>query len=186
MLNAVFPFCLTRFAIDMECETASTNGANIYLGPQFLESFSDSELDFIMMYERFNIACDIVVNPNILLENNMQNSSITIGSDELMHRAPDAWLAGSFDAAIIEPREFKDESEFQIIRPAGGGGTAFQIIFEYVAQHMQDNLLSVIIIMTDSYAPFPQEKLAMGIPVLWLIANDNITPPWGKTARVSV
>ena len=36
------------------------------------------------------------------------------------------------------------------------------------------------------YAPFPQEHLAKGIPVLWLINNDSVTPPWGKVARIKV
>lgn len=386
-----------RFAIDFDCKTAATDGTSIYFGPQFLESLSDSELDFVMMHEilhvalghisrgkdlvqeRFNVACDIVINSNILLTNNMQRASITIGGKELMHVAPDGkeghlytaeavyamlpsspykeksqnsndgfetgrakqagdtlqgkasssgiyvvddhsrwgsveeedllrdvwvkrvndtataigireksqgrglipagvqrvlkeirspqtnwravlnefvqeeisdysfsppdkrfgdsgfflpdfnereelvqdilfmidtsgsmsddmvtaaysevkgaidqhnghlcgWL-GFFDAAIIEPREFTDESEFRIIKPAGGGGTDFQIVFEYVSQHMQDRLPSAIIIMTDGYAPFPQEHLSMGIPVLWLLVDDKITPPWGKTTRISV
>lgn len=39
------------------------------------------------------------------------------------------WL-GFFDAAIIEPVPFSSIDEFMIIRPAGGGGTDFQIIFE--------------------------------------------------------
>lgn len=386
-----------RFAIDFDCQTASTDGTSIYFSPKFLESLSDSELDFIMMHEilhvalqhisrgkdldheRFNVACDIVINSNILLANNMNRSSITISGKELMHLAPngeeghlytaeavyamlpsthlretskksndsfetgrakqsegkpqeetsssgvyvvddhsrwgsieeddllrDVWIKrvndaatameirekgqgrglvpigvqrllkeirtpqtnwrtvlnefvqeeitdysfsppdrrfddsgfflpdfnekeelvqnilfmidtsgsmsddmvtaaysevkgaidqhnghlrgwlGFFDAAIVEPREFTGESEFQIIKPAGGGGTDFQIIFEYVAQHMQDKLPSVIIIMTDGYAPFPKEHLSMGIPVLWLLVNDNVTPPWGKTTRISV
>lgn len=25
----------------------------------------------------------------------------------------------------------------------------------------------------------------MGIPVLWLLNNDSIEPPWGKAARIS-
>lgn len=95
------------------------------------------------------------------------------------------WL-GFFDAAIIEPQPFENEEEFQIIRPAGGGGTDFQIIFEYVQQHMKDKLPASIIILTDGYAPFPEEKLAFGIPVLWLINNDKVTPPWGKVARIVV
>lgn len=37
------------------------------------------------------------------------------------------WL-GFFDAAIIKPQPFSDENEFKIIKPAGGGGTDFQII----------------------------------------------------------
>ncbi len=75
------------------------------------------------------------------------------------------WL-GFFDAAIIEPKPFKDESEFKIIKPAGGGGTDFQIIFEYVQKHMGDTFPATIIILTDGYATFPQEKLSGGIPVL--------------------
>lgn len=95
------------------------------------------------------------------------------------------WL-GFFDAAVIEPKPFENEEEFRIIRPAGGGGTDFQIIFEYVHKHMQDKLPASIIILTDGYAPFPKEKLAFGIPVLWLLNNEKVTPPWGKIARIVV
>lgn len=95
------------------------------------------------------------------------------------------WL-GFFDAAIIEPKPFANEDEFRIIKPAGGGGTDFQIIFEYVHKHMQDKLPASIIILTDGYAPFPQEKLAGGIPVLWLINNETVEVPWGKTARITI
>ena len=31
-----------------------------------------------------------------------------------------------------------------------------------------------IIILTDGYAPFPNEKIAMGIPVLWIINNEDV------------
>lgn len=95
------------------------------------------------------------------------------------------WL-GFFDAAIIEPQPFEDEESFSVIRPAGGGGTDFQIIFEYVAQYMAGELPACIVILTDGCAPFPKEELAMGIPVLWLLNNENITPPWGRIARISV
>ncbi len=95
------------------------------------------------------------------------------------------WL-GFFDAAIIEPVPFEDENEFKVIRPAGGGGTDFQIIFEYVQQHMQEKPPASIIILTDGYAPFPKEHLAAGIPVLWLLNNEEVKPPWGKVARITV
>lgn len=95
------------------------------------------------------------------------------------------WL-GFFDAAIVEPKPFENEGELRIIRPAGGGGTSFHIIFEYVKEYMQDNLPVSIIIMTDGYAPFPKEAAAMGIPVLWLLNNESVTPPWGKIARLTV
>ena len=73
-----------------------------------------------------------------------------------------------------------------MIKPAGGGGTDFQIIFEYVDQHMQENLPASIIILTDGYAPFPKETVSEGIPVLWLINNKDAEPPWGKVARIKV
>lgn len=95
-------------------------------------------------------------------------------------------MLGFFDAAIVEPKPFENEDEFKIIRPAGGGGTDFQIIFEYVQQYMADNPPASIIILTDGYAPFPKEKLAGGIPVLWLLNNEDVNPPWGKTARIKV
>jgi predicted metal-dependent peptidase len=95
------------------------------------------------------------------------------------------WL-GFFDAAIIEPVPFEDEEEFKIIRPAGGGGTDFQIIFEYINGYMKDTPPASVIILTDGYAPFPKESCAKGVPVLWLINNDEVEPPWGKVARIKV
>lgn len=95
------------------------------------------------------------------------------------------WL-GFFDAAIIEPKPFSNFEEFSMIKPAGGGGTDFQIIFEYVNQHMQENPPASIIILTDGYAPFPKEEMANGLPVLWLINNERVNPPWGRVARIKV
>ncbi len=95
------------------------------------------------------------------------------------------WL-GFFDAAIIKPQPFDDEESFRVIRPAGGGGTDFQIIFEYVNAFMAPDLPVSIIILTDGHAPFPDEELAMGIPVLWLLNNEDVNPPWGKVARIKV
>ena len=96
------------FAIDEDCETAATNGKRIYFGPGFLDELSDSELDFVMMHEIlhvvlqhctrqndrvndiFNIACDIVVNSNILWSMNMDKRAITLRRyGESMHVAPD-------------------------------------------------------------------------------------------------
>jgi len=96
------------------------------------------------------------------------------------------WL-GFFDAAVVEPKEFSDENEFEIIKPKGGGGTNFKCIFDFVQQHLNIGLNpSSIIILTDGYAPFPNESDAMGIPVLWIINNEKVTPPWGKVARIKI
>ena len=95
------------------------------------------------------------------------------------------WL-GFFDAAIVEPIPFETVEEFEVIYPVGGGGTDFQIIFEYVHYHMQEKLPASIIILTDGYAPFPDLSVTDDIPVLWLLNNEEVNPPWGKIARIKV
>ena len=67
-----------------------------FFSPDFLENLSEEELDYILMHEilhvvlqhclrqcerdtdLFSIACDIVVNSNILLSNNMDIKKITL------------------------------------------------------------------------------------------------------------
>lgn len=91
---------------------------------------------------------------------------------------------GFFDAVVVEPTPFEDEDEFKIIRPKGGGGTSFHVIFEYVKEEMQDEPPVSIIILTDGYAPFPKIEDTQDIPVLWIINNNEVKPPWGKVARI--
>ena len=94
------------------------------------------------------------------------------------------WL-GFFDAEVVDPKPFSNEEEFRVIRPEGGGGTSFGVIFDYVRDKME-KLPASIIILTDGFAPFPTAGRAMGVPVLWMINNEDITPPWGKVARIKV
>lgn len=369
-----------KYGLDAECGTAYTDGKVIRFDPKFLDELNDDELDFIMMHEilhvalkhcfrgrelekeLYNIACNIVVNSNILLSNNMDTRTITLRSDgEAMHLAPNGkegyeytaeevynmlqknlgmnnaklqsngktknttniidnhtkwqqiekneeleelWIGrldevsktieirdsiinretmpafaqrrlkelknaqtdwreilidflheevvdysfmppdrrfddcpfflpdfndkdikpenilfmidtsasmkddmvtaaysevkgaieqfngkligmlGFFDAVVIEPVPFENEEEFEMIKAIGGGGTNFQIIFNYVKEYMTDNLPVSIIILTDGYAPFPKESEAMGIPVIWLLNNEKVNPSWGKVARI--
>ena len=91
---------------------------------------------------------------------------------------------GFFDAVVVEPTPFEDEEEFKIIRPNGGGGTSFHVIFDYVKEQMQDEPPVSIIILTDGYAPFPNIEDTQDIPVLWIINNNDVKPPWGKVARL--
>ena len=370
-----------RFGLDEACETAYTDGRFIRFSPDFMDSLSEVELDFVMMHEilhvalrhcfrargfeeeRFNIACDIVVNSNILLSNDMDISSITIGKyGESMHLAPNGkegyeftaeeiynmlpsmpsrpkkgingknsegiwddhsgwkdiedeyedesiewehllenaceiisirdasksfgggpymakrllekqkqaqidwrtilqefiqeeindysfsppdrrfndsdfflpdynekqekignvWFlidtSGSIsDSAInaaygeicsaieqfnghlegllsftesyvTEPIPFDSVEDLMAIKPVGGGGNDFSDIFRYMRNNMRDNLPGHIVIITDGYDTFPPENEAMGVPVLWIINNDDpgAQPPWGKVARIKV
>ena len=91
---------------------------------------------------------------------------------------------GFFDAVVYEPVEFNSVEDIMDIIPKGGGGTNFYKIFEYV--HKMEVKPAAIIILTDGYAQFPPEKARIGIPVIWVINNDSVTPPWGEVARMKV
>lgn len=71
---------------------------------------------------------------------------------------------------------FTNEEELTIIKPIVGGGTDFQIIFEYINKHMKDKLPASIIILTDGFTPFPKQSITNNIPVLWLLNNNHVTP----------
>jgi predicted metal-dependent peptidase len=91
-----------------------------------------------------------------------------------------AGLLGFFDAAVTEPVAFEDLDELTDIKPTGGGGTDFGIIFDHV-KTMEEPPVSIII-LTDGFAPYPPEFSE--IPVLWLLNNEVSEPPWGKIARI--
>ena len=89
---------------------------------------------------------------------------------------------GFFDSEIKEPQTFESVVELKKIIPYGKGGTSYSCIFEYVAKKRLQP--ACIIIFTDGECEYPEEKDAMGIPVLWIINNGFITPPWGKVVRI--
>ncbi len=91
-------------------------------------------------------------------------------------------LLGFFDAQVYNLVPFDDVDDLLEIKPIGRGGTVFDVIFEYVAK-LEEKPTSIVI-LTDGYAPIPSEEVSLGIPVLWLINNEKITPEWGKIARI--
>lgn len=88
-----------------KCGTAATNMKHIIFDPEFVMRITDEELDFVLKHEImhcvlqhcirgkdkhqhfFNIACDIVVNSNIM--NSMGVKSFSVDGEEAMHRTPD-------------------------------------------------------------------------------------------------
>jgi len=87
------------------CGTAATNMRHIIFDPRFVMSISDNELDFVLKHEImhcvlqhcirgkdkkqhfFNIACDIVVNSNIMQA--MGVHSFVVAGEDAMHLTPD-------------------------------------------------------------------------------------------------
>lgn len=95
----------------------------------------------------------------------------------------EGWL-GFFDTQIYDPVPFGEERDLLNIRPKGGGGTDFGIVFSYIADQMQNEEISGIIILTDGLCSFPEEPAAGGKPVLWAITGDKVIPPWGKFVKI--
>lgn len=91
---------------------------------------------------------------------------------------------GFFDADVIPPLPFEKIGDLMSIIPYGGGGTDFAVIFDYIRNNCKDELPACIVIFTDGAGPYPAQAETMGIPVLWIINNLEITPPWGKVVRI--
>lgn len=91
---------------------------------------------------------------------------------------------GFFDTDVTPSISFGNINELEKIIPYGGGGTDFTVVFHYIKSNMKHDLPSVIIIFTDGYGLFPEEADILDIPVLWLIDNEDVNPPFGKVARL--
>lgn len=85
-----------------------------------------------------------------------------------------------FDCEITEPVPFDSVDDINTMKPVGGGGTSFDIIFECLAEKFEDELPKVIVIITDGYAEFPNESASLGVPIIWLIVGSEVEPPWGE------
>lgn len=96
----------------------------------------------------------------------------------------EGWVS-FFDTDISEPVPFESAEDLDKISPVGGGGTSFDIIFDSIGKFFSKGSPEIIIILTDGYAPFPEEKVTMGIPVIWAIIDSNIQPPFGETVHIT-
>jgi predicted metal-dependent peptidase len=93
---------------------------------------------------------------------------------------------GFFLYKVVPPVDFSSVDEVLKIMPKGGGGTSFKCVFEYVDEHMKYDPPACIIMLTDGHGNWPDERMANDIPVLWLLTNDFVNPPWGKIARIKI
>ncbi len=89
-----------------------------------------------------------------------------------------------FDCEVTEPKPFSDVDELMSIRPVGGGGTSFEVIFRFMQKYFEEKPRAIII-MTDGYADFPDETMAGDVPVIWVIADSDVEPPWGECIHIN-
>lgn len=100
-----------------------------------------------------------------------------------------AWLSGMasfFDWEITDPEPITTEEELRNLRPRGGGGTSYHVIFRYLREKLCPELPRAILIFTDGFGyRWPEEAEAMGVPVLWIISRGGNTDiPWGRVAEM--
>lgn len=92
---------------------------------------------------------------------------------------------GFFDVDETEPIPFESAEDILSIIPYGDGGTDFTSVFDYVRDSYIDVYQSCIIIFTEGQGSYPEEADTLGIPTLWILDNQEFTPPFGKTVRLS-
>ena len=85
-----------------------------------------------------------------------------------------------FDTTVTDPVPFTNPEELAAIIPWGGGGTRFDIIFNYMEVKMHDNLPKAIVILTDGIAADVPESMAMGVPVMWVLTERTMEKSWGQ------
>ncbi len=77
-----------------------------------------------------------------------------------------------------DPIEIDNDTDLELIKPRGGGGTSFKPPFEYAAKEGLDPKAAIY--FTDGYcSDFPE---APGYDVLWILTteNRNFKPPFGE------
>lgn len=92
------------------------------------------------------------------------------------------WLS-YFDYQVTEPKEFESFDDVKKIEIQGGGGTSFINVINMANEFFKGDIMCIIII-TDGIAIYPKESDTLGVPVLWLLNNNKINPPWGIVARM--
>lgn len=89
-----------------------------------------------------------------------------------------------FDREITEPLPFASVEDVDKMIPVGGGGTSFHVVFRQLEALEEEELPRVLILITDGYAPYPEESAARGVPVIWLITSRDGAPPFGEVLRL--
>lgn len=90
-----------------------------------------------------------------------------------------------FDEEITDAVPFESAKDISNMNIHTGGSTNFDAIFKYLQEKMYRDLPTAIIIMTDGYGFIPDEKEALGIPVLWALTEDYKMTFWGKQIFIS-
>lgn len=157
-----------------------------FLPPDRRYAFSDFYLPAYNMDEEHQTTDDIWVC--IDTSGSVTEEELTCTMAEILDAMRQAGLKGRisfFDSNITEPEPFEFENDLKNLTAQGGGGTSFHIIFRYLKEKLYPDLPRAILIFTDGYARFPEQKAALDVPVLWLICKGgNADVPWGQVIQL--
>lgn len=91
-----------------------------------------------------------------------------------------------FSTKLTKPRRFNNSKQIEGIFNSiqTTGGTSFNIIFKEMLTFYPNNLPLAIFILTDGYAPYPDENVSKGIPVYWILTRNSFAEPtFGKIVK---
>ncbi len=93
-------------------------------------------------------------------------------------------IISAFSTFVTYPKKVRSSSDLKKMTKGleSGGGTNFQIIFDYMLK--LEKLPIAIIIITDGYAQFPDKSKAKNIPVFWAINNNSVKAPFGYNIKI--
>lgn len=195
--NSGIPYGLRRYLEDVE-RTPKTNWRQLLHDfiqyDRFDYSFSTPDRRYsdgvILPSFQENITGGKIENIWFVVDTSGSISDETLGSAyrEIKSAAEQigslSGIISFFDTAVSDPVPFDSIDDLKDIEPVGGGGTNFHAVFRYLSENFEE-MPNLIIIATDGYASFPNEDLALGTPVIWLIIDSNVTPPWGETIYIT-
>lgn len=90
---------------------------------------------------------------------------------------PEKLTVIQFDTEIRNIRVFEKDDPFSEIYMVGRGGTSLIEVYEYI----KNNPADAAIIFSDLYVTPMDDP---GIPVVWIVVNSDITPPFGTHIKL--
>jgi predicted metal-dependent peptidase len=109
-------------------------------------------------------------------ELNRFNTEIKYIQEQLI---PEKLTLIQFDTRIQNIQEYKEGDVFEKLEMIGGGGTSFRPVHQWI----EKNRPTAAVIFTDLYAA-PMDVLQSKTPVIWIVVNSDLTPPFGKEIHI--
>lgn len=88
------------------------------------------------------------------------------------------------DAKVHKVQEVSEPEDISSLKPKGGGGTAFEPVFDWIAKEAED--VDCLVYLTDGYGSFPKSQPKY--PVLWgdIMCGKGVKYPWGDVVEIPI